>query len=466
MAARFSGSVETGRGWGGRPEQARVWINNTLTRTLLLGFDKANLVSTGFTATTGKRRPERFKASVKPLIYDLSDPGQLQALQVTWRHLIAYAAGFKQQPGHQLYRLNLGQDREISRIEYQEGKYEVLRASCYNRNVHTSEDPRLFAWDQDVRQFAWEEHQRRYPVVRDFCFQIIRVDRDGHRIHVANRGDRYELPFAAVEQLAPQIERLLRETWLYIQQHPEQVLLRHDLFEHCEWLTRWQLYEPRPLEALMGPALKYTFEYAAEPALFTRPELYQQSFERLDQEGRFSPEYLERLQLLANRELRWVPEGPVSRQQVELDLSVLHLSTLVPRVEPQGWRPALTEVRWHALEEPNLPATPDPVAAWFAEPAEVVPATLVTLAPVPVRVEAAAHEPLLYWLTRVFQRLLWRLITWICQPALVVQAVLATISWPRSLPRPRRYRSTVWARGPPRSAGTRSAPRGVLFFRP
>lgn len=244
-----------------------MWIDNTLSRTLLLGFDKANLVSTGRT-TTGKLRPGRFLASVKPFFYDLADAGHLRALKATWHHLTAYAAGYRQRPYHEAYRLTLGQDRELCRTEYSPGQFEVLVASCYNQNYHEDDDPRLFAWDQDVRAAAWEQYYRRYPVVPGYCFQIYRVDREGNRLHVAQRGDRYEIPFSAIKAMAYQAKRVLRELWTYIPRHPSQVEKRYDAFPEDEWICRWQLYDPPAFNAFVGPDLLYAFAFEPDPSLF------------------------------------------------------------------------------------------------------------------------------------------------------------------------------------------------------
>jgi hypothetical protein len=446
MAARFSGAVETGRLWQGQPEQARVWIDNTLTRTLLLGFDKANLSSTG-RATTGRVRPARFRASVQPFYYDLSESGQVRALQGTWRKLVAYAAGFQQRPHDPLYCLSLGQDRELSRIEYQEGRYEVLVASCYNQNYHASDDHRLFARNPVVRKAAWAEHLARYPVVRGYSFQIYRVSQDGHRLHVVQRGDRYELPFGAVRLLSGQIERLLVETWLYLQRHPEQLYRRHDQFARYEWLTRWQLFEPRPYAHLVGPGLNYTFQFVPESALFTRPELYRQAFTRLDPEGCYTREYLERLQLLATGQLCWPPGWVVTRFQAQQDLEQLGLVPAARQISeptPLG----VVSVPWHPLEEPELPV-------FMVRPAAP---------PADADTQATIMASAIYWLVQVFQWVLLRLGFWSRTTTRYAQEFLVLVPSGSTLPSRARWLPGARARGPPLSTVDALSPQGILFL--
>jgi hypothetical protein len=105
-------------------------------------------------------------------------------------------------------------------------------------------------------------------VVPDYCFQIYRVSQDGTRIHEVQRGDSYEVPFAAVESLVQQAERVLRELWIYLQRNPSQVQIRHDAFPQDEWIVRWQLYDPPPFNEFVGPDLSYTFAFSPDPQLF------------------------------------------------------------------------------------------------------------------------------------------------------------------------------------------------------
>ena len=346
--ARFCISVPCG--WkNGVPEELQVFLFAHLG-TMFLGISKASRKVEGY-SRRGLERPNLFDRTTPAFFYNLDFKEHVLAFLETFRHLSAFAAATTQDPSWvrnflgtfeekiQLCQTRFEPGTFSPKGEKLEGKgYECLSIRKQNSSLPEQLLPKEF-WEElnecvvrplltssgqlttTVEQPPLEE-KKWITMGHPWFFKLERywITKEGNHIPVTGLGTAtyLTLPISVVPSLCEALFKLLTYYKSYVSRHPSQ-LARHrwDTSPFVE-VRKTQLYYDERAWLELLPELKDALSPIPEPALWEYPQLYKRRKEpftrakhkRKENKKRlhlkeFSPQYLTRLLLFAEKKLCW-----------------------------------------------------------------------------------------------------------------------------------------------------------------